>query len=146
VQKTRVCHIASGDVWAGAEVQIATLLPELLTYPELDISAILLNKGRLVDELNQKGVRTIVLDETVLSSWQIIRRLVRAFGHQQLDILHTHGYKQHVLASIAAKWAGVPHVIKTVHGLQEPFWGIARLRISLYEYLDRLVTRLGTEK
>lgn len=27
--KIRVCHLASGDLWAGAEVQIAMLLPHL---------------------------------------------------------------------------------------------------------------------
>ena len=45
-----VCHIASGDLWAGAEVQIATLLKYLMRETSLHVFAMILNPGRLADE------------------------------------------------------------------------------------------------
>ena len=62
----RVCHFVSGDVWAGAEVQVATLLGALKRFPELELSALLLNGGRLHDELLRLGIPVALCDESRL--------------------------------------------------------------------------------
>src|SRR5438093_374051 len=53
----RVCHIVSGDLWAGAEVQVATVASYLVERPDVNLSAVLLNEGRLASELRRLGVR-----------------------------------------------------------------------------------------
>ena len=40
----KVCHIISGDLWAGAEAMTCNLLRGLNEYPDIDLSAILFNR------------------------------------------------------------------------------------------------------
>jgi len=51
----KICHLISGDHWAGAEVMAFQLLSGLNTLPGIDLFVILLNKGRLSDELSKCG-------------------------------------------------------------------------------------------
>src|SRR6185437_12124278 len=47
----RILHIASGDLWAGAEVQAFTLLCHLNRIPETEVAAVLLNDWTLAEKL-----------------------------------------------------------------------------------------------
>ena len=67
--------------------------------------------------------------------------LVRFFKSRRVDILHTHRYKDTVLATIAAKLAGVPRVVRTVHGLAEPMTGWDKLKFRVYGVLDTTALR-----
>ena len=49
--KIKVCHLASGDLWAGAEVQVANLCRGLIKNGSVEVSALVLNKGRLARAL-----------------------------------------------------------------------------------------------
>lgn len=49
--------------------------------------------------------------------WRALRQLQRAFREVAPDIVHTHNPKAGLLGRIAAKRAGVPVVVNTVHGL-----------------------------
>jgi hypothetical protein len=51
-----VCHVVASDSWAGFEAQVSTLLRVLSTYPQLDLSAIVLRDGRLARELRSFGI------------------------------------------------------------------------------------------
>ena len=46
-----VCHVIEGGAWAGAEVQVATLLRALSKCPDISLHAIVLQEGRLAHEL-----------------------------------------------------------------------------------------------
>jgi len=131
----------SADLWAGAEVQLATLASYLVRQPGVRLSAVLLNQGRLAYELRALGVDVAVVDERRHSSAAIAMFLVRFFKSRRIGILHTHRYKDTVLATIAAKLAGVPRVVRTVHGLTEPLTGWERLKFHFYHVLERTVLR-----
>jgi glycosyltransferase involved in cell wall biosynthesis/protein-tyrosine-phosphatase len=133
----RVCHIMSADLWAGAEVQVATVASYLVEQPRVKLSAVLLNEGRLARELRGLGVPVTVVDETQHSAMWILAFLVRFLRANGPDIVHTHRYKDTVLGTIAAKLAGVRHVIRTVHGLSEPIRGWDWAKFQVYEALDR---------
>ena len=63
LKRIKVCHIAHGDLWAGAEVQLVTLLEALARDPRWELSAILLNDGRLAIEIGKLGIPVTVLAE-----------------------------------------------------------------------------------
>jgi len=53
----KVCHILSGDLWAGAEVMSYHLLSELNGAPDVQLSVLILNEGRLSRDLATAGCR-----------------------------------------------------------------------------------------
>jgi glycosyltransferase involved in cell wall biosynthesis len=141
----RVCHVAHGDLWAGAEVHLATLLEALLDVPDLELSAVLLHEGRLAEVLRGQRIRTVVFDERRSSAWKILGDLVEYFKRERPDLVHTHKYKDNMLAAMAGWWTGVPGLVRIVHGMPEPFHGMRRLRMAAYEYVDGLVNRYAVD-
>lgn len=135
----RVCHVAVADLWAGAEVQIKSLLAELARMPDLALSVVLFNGGRLEKELSHYGVQVQIFPEKDWSSIRIGTALRHYFHHKCFDIVHTHKYKDTILAAPVAHWSGVPHVVRTVHGLTEPFSGVQAWKMAFYESVERRV-------
>jgi glycosyltransferase involved in cell wall biosynthesis len=138
-EKIRICHVAVGDLWAGAEVQLKSLVSELVRMPEIDVSVVLFNGGRLEEELSGLGVPVQMFPENRWNGLQIARALWGYFHRVRFDIVHTHKYKDTILAAPVARWSGVPHVMRSVHGLTEPFTGIQGWRMALYEFVERRV-------
>jgi glycosyltransferase involved in cell wall biosynthesis/protein-tyrosine-phosphatase len=136
-RRMRVCHIMSADLWAGAEVQVATTAACLVNQPAVQLSAVLLNEGPLAVELRRLGVRVSVVDETRTTALGIVIALVRFLREQQIELVHTHRYKDTVLGLIAARIAGVPYAVRTMHGLREPMTGWAHVKFGVYEALEK---------
>ena len=143
--KIKILHVVSGDLWAGAEAQALVLIAQLVKRPEFDIRAILFNDGRLAREMAMTGAKVSVINESRYSSLAILKRLTDSLRNDGVGIVHTHGYKQHALGSLAAKLAGVGSVVTTVHGLTELYSGIKRHKMSLYRTLDGVCTRNFTD-
>ena len=74
-QALRVLHIASGDLWAGAEVQAFTLISHLARIPNTEVATVLMNEGALANKLRSTGVPVHVLNEREVASLQILGRL-----------------------------------------------------------------------
>lgn len=142
----KVCHVAMGDLWAGAEVQLLALVDALVKRPDLECSIVLLNEGRLASELRMLGVPVTVLPETKWHPGRLLRELTTYCQAGKFDLLHTHKYKDTILGTIAAARCGIPHVVRTVHGLTEPFRGFHAFRMGLYELCDSLAVRLKVER
>src|SRR5262245_32701802 len=62
----RVCHVMSADLWAGAEVQVATVAGYLARRPDVVLIATLFNDGPLATELRRIGVPVAILSERQL--------------------------------------------------------------------------------
>ena len=137
----QVCHVAVADLWAGAEVQLKVLLSKLVEKPELNLTVILLNGGRLENEVRGLGIPVKVFPENLWGSARIFRELVREFKRSKVQLVHTHKYKDTILAAPAARFAGVSHIVRTVHGLREPFEGLQSFKMSCYEAIERTVHR-----
>ena len=105
-----VLHIASGDLWAGAEVQLFTLAKALNNKQDINISVVLLNHGTLEQKLLRNGINVIVLDESALNGFQILWRLFTAIREIQPDVIHTHRVKENILGSVAALFCNIPTV------------------------------------
>lgn len=142
----RICHVASGDLWAGAEVQLATTAAYLSQQPDFDLRVVLFNEGRPADELRREGVAVTVLDEQRRNAVGLVVALARFLRRNRIEVLHTHRYKENVLGSLAAKLVGVRHVVRTVHGLGEPMSGWEGLKFRLYDSLDRAALQLFADR
>ena len=139
--KLQVCHVAVGDLWAGAEVQLKVLLSKLVHKQEFSLSVILFNGGRLEKAIEGLGIPVRVFPESRSGSGKIFLELVREFKKSNIQIIHTHKYKDTILAAPAAKLSGIPHVVRTVHGLREPFAGLQAFKMNLYETIESAVHR-----
>lgn len=140
----QVCHLASGDLWAGAEVQIATLLRALKADPAFDLSAVVLNKGRLAEELTAAGISVMVYDESEGTA-KILRSLVSYLNRHRPAILHSHRYKEHILGAFASKLSHNPIVVQTYHGLEEHLRGWAALKMSVYTRLNTISGNMAAQ-
>lgn len=138
----RICHLASGDLWAGAEVQIAALLAALRRFQDIQVTAVLLNEGRLMDELHSTGIPVTLLPESRMSTLKIFTALKSHFRQARPDIIHSHRYKEHILSAFAAKLSHNPIVIQTYHGLEENLRGVAALKMTGYTWLSTIVGNL----
>jgi glycosyltransferase involved in cell wall biosynthesis len=115
----RILHVASGDSWAGAEVQVFQLLRALARDPGIDLTAVLLNEGELASRLRYSGVRTYAIDESRLGTWSIARRLIKLTRELQPHIVHTHRAKENIIGACAAFLTPGAISVRTVHGASE---------------------------
>lgn len=138
-----VCHIVSGDLWAGAEVQVFHLLNELNKNEDLHVSAIIHNESELSNRLRDVGVRVIVLNEKRLHFYQLVTEARRFIRNEKTDIIHSHRYKENCVAVLASRWhAEKPRLVQTVHGLFHPRDGAKLSKMHLYEGLDAILRKL----
>jgi len=119
-----VLHIASGDLWAGAEVMLYTLAKTLHTEFNTTVNVVLLNHGILEQKLHNCGICVHVLDESRLSSFQILQQLNKIIDELKPDVIHTHRIKENIIGSIAAWYNHRIPSLRTVHGASEhiPSW------------------------
>lgn len=117
--RNKILHLISGDLWAGAETMACNLLRQLKNYSELDITIILFNEGRLANELRASGLTVQVVDESRHPFWELLRR-TRAFcGSHPPDIIHSHRYKENVIAYLLSRMFPGTKLVATQHGLPE---------------------------
>jgi glycosyltransferase involved in cell wall biosynthesis len=145
-RRIEVCHVASGDRWAGAESQLAGLLTALQSINDLAVSAIFLNEGRLAAEARRAGVEVRVFPEAEWSFFRICseaRQFVRSKG---IQVLHSHRYKENLIAALVAFPCHVPVHILSSHGASEPFTGRRHYKQRAIQLLDRLVARYSANR
>jgi glycosyltransferase involved in cell wall biosynthesis len=115
----KILHIFSGDLWAGAEVMIFHLLNSLRNDSSVQIFALSLNEETLASKLRDVGVKTWVIPEARNSFSKILFTARRVFKETAIDIIHSHGYKQNLLAFGLAKLIHVRRLVTTLHGMPE---------------------------
>jgi glycosyltransferase involved in cell wall biosynthesis len=130
----KILHIASGDLWAGAEVQLFTLAKTLHNRLGAIVSVVLLNHGTLEQKLREAGIQVVVIDESTLNGFQILRQLVHTIREQCPDVIHTHRIKENIFGSIAARLNGSIPSLRTAHGAPEhrPSWYHIPKRLILF--------------
>lgn len=115
----KVLIIASGDLWAGAEVMICQLISSLRGNLSLDLYIVLLNKNRLAKELESQGINVTILDESIFSFYTILRQLKNVVKEFSPDIIHSHRYKENFLAWLASLGNSRIKLVATQHGMPE---------------------------
>jgi glycosyltransferase involved in cell wall biosynthesis len=112
----RVLHIITGLDAGGAEHQLRLLLRGLRSGIECEVVT-LTNPGPVADAIRADGTPVHVLGMRGNNDLTALPRLVRLIRAGRFDIVHTHLYRACVYGRIAARLAGVRHVVATEHSL-----------------------------
>jgi len=103
--------------------------------------------GPWTEELEREGIRHIALRHS-RRAWSpgrdilLFFELVRIFRRERFDLVHTHMVKTGLVGRIAARVAGVPCVINTIHGLYATPDDRPLKRIPVHA-LERLAARFS---
>jgi glycosyltransferase involved in cell wall biosynthesis len=110
----RVLHIITGLGAGGAEHQLRLLL----RYGTAESEVIALtNPGAVADAIRADGVPVHELGMRGNRDLAALPRLVGLIRAGRFDVVHTHLYRACVYGRIAARLAGVRHVVATEHSL-----------------------------
>lgn len=111
----KIIHIASGDLWAGAEVQLYHLATELVKISDITLLVVLLNHGQLEQKLIAKGISVKVINESKLSFLQIVSEFKSIAQSFSVEIIHSHRIKENIIGGIVAMICKCKN-IRTIHG------------------------------
>lgn len=113
----RIAHVANTDYFCAF-----LLRGQLQALREEDHDVeVVCGGGPMVRNLEADGFRVHVVENSrridPLSDMRTLSHYVRLFRREAYDLVHTHNPKVNALASLAARFAGVPRIVSTVHGL-----------------------------
>lgn len=118
----KVLHFICSTGFYGAEKWILALANNSdrnLVTSELVVTREPTNLDlKLVSDFNALELQSHEVDMTGRFDHRAIRSLVKLIKEQEIDILHSHGYKSDILGIIAAKMAGIK-CITTPHGFEK---------------------------
>lgn len=146
MKKKKILYVITKSSGGGAQryvYDLATNLPA----DSWDVAVAVGGNGPLVSKLHGEGIRTIevksfVRDVALLRDFRTLRELITLFRNETPDVVHLNSAKAVGLGAIAARLAGVPRIIATVHGsaAQEswrPWW--QRVLIRIIEHISRML-------
>ena len=135
-----ICHIISGDLWAGAEAMCYRLIKGLQEIKNIQISVILFNNGKLETELRKLGTALYVVDEKRFGHFHLIKKIHSILMELNPDIIHTHGLKENITAYLSSIF-NHKHIrlLCTQHGAGEP--NIRAKRKLLLKINDYILSR-----
>ena len=124
VQPIPVLHLITRLIVGGAQ-ENTMLTAALLDQEQFRIEAVsgpqTGSEGSLIEEVRQRGVQLTILPEMVreispkndlLALW----KLYRLMHQKRYMIVHTHSSKAGIIGRLAARLAGTPLIVHTVHG------------------------------
>ncbi len=99
------------------------LLKGLKSYGDLYITAIVLNEGRLAEEIRKLGIRVHVVDESKRSLLNLFKIIKKILVQSPPDLIHSHRYKENFLAYLTSRSIHGIKLIGTQHGMPEVYGG-----------------------
>ena len=138
--KIKICYISSVDITIRF---ILINHIKFLKREGYDISVVC-SPGDFVKEIKYQGikVKTIKFKRKISPFYDLITflKLYFYFRKEKFDIVHTHTPKPGLLGQLAAKVAGVPIIVHTIHGFyfqqNDSF-----LKKSFYIFIERIAAK-----
>jgi len=142
--KITVMHVVSGDLWAGAEVQLFTLC-KYLVRNGIEVVAVVMNHGELERRLTGIGVGVIVLDEGNNNIIQLLIKIMGIVRNIKPDMIHTHRTKENIVGGLAAWVFGISS-IRTIHGGQEHHYKWYQVHRHFIRIIDTFIAKRVQDK
>lgn len=151
----KVCHVITRMILGGAQentfltckgLQERGWDVTLLAGPQTG------TEGSLQERCRQEGFRFEIIESmlrqvSLLNDWRAMRAMRAWMEREKPDIVHTHSSKAGILGRVAARRAGVPIIIHTVHGMsfnrtQNPWIQRAYRDLEAYcaRFTDKIIT------
>lgn len=123
LKKIKIAHIQLLPMLSG--VQKVTFDECVRFRDSVECHLICKEEGSLTEKLLKYGVKVSFIEslKREISLWDDFRALIslwKLYRKEKFDVVHSHSSKTGVLSRIAAKLAGVPVVVHTVHGFSFP--------------------------
>jgi L-malate glycosyltransferase len=118
-KRINLLMLASGDLWGGAEAVVYQMVKGFQNNPGVQVHLVLLNYGKLYQLCTEAGIKTHVIDESKHGFIALACKLIKTAGEIKPQIIHSHRYKENILAAIAAPFVSFPELVTTIHGISE---------------------------
>ncbi|MDD3155056.1 MAG: glycosyltransferase family 4 protein [Victivallaceae bacterium] len=120
----KICHIITRMIVGGAqENTLLTIADHVRKGHQVTLVTGFSpgREGKLLEnvdfpEFEIVTIPSLIRELSPMQDLKAYRELVRFFRERQFDVVHTHSSKAGILGRIAARRAGVPVVVHTVHG------------------------------
>jgi len=116
MSRIKILEMIDQPFLGGGQITLLSLA-QGLDKDKFEILAASGGGGPLVDELGKLGVPHISIDIRKSSGPAAAGRIAAALGGVGIDVLHTHGGVAGLYGRLAAKKAGIPAVVHTLHGI-----------------------------
>lgn len=135
-----VVHVAGSAEWGGGE-RYLELLARHVDRRRFALTVVAPAAGALCGRLEALGVEVHVVDLSALISVRALARLAALLGRLAPAVVQAHGARSNFYTRVAARLAGVPAVVSTVHNALGDY-PVSPLRFAVYRALDRLTLPL----
>jgi len=139
----RVLHVITGLDAGGAEQQLRLLLQHLSVRCEV---ATLTRPGAIAATVRDSGIPVFDVEMAHNRDLSVLSRLEGLMSRGRYDLVHTHLYRACVYGRMAARLAGVPHIVATEHSIGDRLIegrpisaGVRRLYLSTERYTDATI-------
>jgi len=138
--KIKICHVATVDV-AVKFLLISQL--KFLLKEGYDV-CVVCSPGKWIKDIEREGikVKTIKITRRIspLSDLVVLLKLFLYFRREKFQIVHTHNPKPGLLGQLAAKLAGVPIIVNTIHGLYFHDYS-SNFKRKFFIFIDKIAAR-----
>ena len=138
MDKIRVAHVIYGLKFGGAEMLLVAIATKM-DREKFDTRVIALTCGGPVEKiLREKGIDVRVLGWRGKFHTIAFAKLIRMLREERYDVVHTHLFKADLWGRMAARLAGVPVVVSTIHGSTMNIADLLK-EIATARFMDRII-------
>jgi len=105
----KVIHLISGGDTGGAKTHIHYLLSGICK--NIDAKLVCFTRGEFSDEAIELGIPTVVLEGNTAGTLKQLKKMIKDGNY---NIIHSHGARGNVMASLLKRSCGIP-MVTTVH-------------------------------
>jgi len=150
VKKIRVLHPITRLIVGGAQentIFTAALLDKTKFQVDILSGVQTGSEGSLIEEANEQGINLLFINELVreISPLKDVTALIKlyiAMRNNRYNIVHTHSSKAGILGRLAAKMAGIPVIVHTIHGWSFHDY-LPSYQKHLFIYLEKIAAKFS---